>query len=95
LLKAGVRLRAYRMGRKKLVDAEPGGTFFFDLKDDPGEQDDVAMTERLTVATLRESLEAWRERLHLPDLRAAVGAPPAAAMDPAQRERLRQLGYVE
>jgi uncharacterized sulfatase len=95
LLEKRARLRAYRVGRAKLVDAEPGGTFLFDLEHDPGEADDVAMGQRMTVASLRESLDAWRERLGIPDLRAAVGKPAPKPVDPAARERLRQLGYVE
>jgi arylsulfatase A-like enzyme len=95
LLDERARLRAYRVGRQKLVDAEPGGTFFFDLDADPGEAHDVAMQQRSRVATLRDSLEGWRERLGLRDLRAAVGAPAPAPIDPAARDRLRQLGYVE
>ncbi len=95
LMEKKARFRAYRIGRQKLVDAEPGGTFFFDLEHDPGERDDVAMSQRMTVASMRESLDAWRERLGIPDLRAtATGAAPKP-VDPAARERLRQLGYVE
>ena len=37
LLEPRTRYRAFRSGRWKLVDAEPGGTFLFDLKTDPGE----------------------------------------------------------
>jgi arylsulfatase A-like enzyme len=62
------RVRAYRAPRWKLVDVEPGGTFLFDLDQDPDENDDVAMRERLTVARLREELDAWRERVRIPDL---------------------------
>ena len=95
LLAKHARFRAYREGRRKLVDAEPGGTFFFDLDADPGEDHDVSMRDRLLVAQLRERLDAWRERLGLPDLRAAATGPTAPPVDPAARERLRQLGYVE
>jgi hypothetical protein len=52
------------------------------------------MKERMALAPMREDLQAWIERLGLPDLRAAVGAP-VKAVDPAARERLRQLGYAE
>jgi arylsulfatase A-like enzyme len=95
LLAKKARFRAYRVGRHKLVDAEPGGTFFFDLDHDPGEAHDVAMPQRMTVASVRESLDEWRERLGIPDLRAAAAGPAAKLIDPGARERLRQLGYVE
>jgi arylsulfatase A-like enzyme len=94
LLEKRARFRAYRAGRAKLIDAEPGGTFLFDLAADPGEVKDVSMQERLRVGALREELLAWTERLGLPDLNAPAGAP-APPVDPAARERLRQLGYVE
>jgi len=86
LLELNARLRAYRLGRQKLVDAEPGGTFLFDLDEDPGEEHEVSMKRRLDVATLREELDAWRERVGIPDLRAAVGKGVAPAPKP---------GYVE
>lgn len=95
LLEKRARFRAFRSGRQKLVDAEPGGTYFFDLDDDPGEEHDASMKERLAVGRLREALVGWTERLGLPDLRAPVGAPPPKTIDPTARERLRQLGYAE
>ena len=76
LLAKQARFRAYREGRRKLVDAEPGGTFFFDLDEDPGEEHDVSMRDRLLVGRLREHLDVWREELGLPDLRTAVAGPP-------------------
>lgn len=94
LLERRARLRAYRDGRMKLVDAEPGGTFLFDLDDDPSEEHEVSMKKRLDVARLREELDAWRERVGIPDLRATVATGGARPVDPAARERLRQLGYV-
>lgn len=94
LLAKKARFRAFRSGRRKLVDAEPGGTFLFDLDDDPGEEHDLSMKDRLDLAPMREDLQQWTERLGLPDLRAAVGAP-VKPVDPAARERLRQLGYAE
>jgi arylsulfatase A-like enzyme len=95
LLEKKARFRAYRVGPQKLVDAEPGGTFLFDLYHDPGETDDVAMPQRMTVAALRESLDEWRDRLGIPDLRAVAAGAAPKPVDPAARERLRQLGYVE
>jgi arylsulfatase A-like enzyme len=86
LLRRRARLRAYRRGREKLMDAEPGGTFLFDLDEDPGEEHEVSMKRRLDVASLREELDAWRERVGIPDLRAAVGK----GVDPAPKP-----GYVE
>src|SRR5258708_40261026 len=83
------------MGRRKLVDAEPGGTFLFDLDEDPGEEHEVSMKRRLDVAPLREELDAWRERVGIPDLRAAVGKPPPKPVDAAAQEQLRQRGDAE
>jgi arylsulfatase A-like enzyme len=74
LLDRTARFRAYLVGPRKLVDVEPGGTFLFDLADDPGETRDAAMAHRTMVASLRESLDQWRERLGIPDLRAAIGS---------------------
>jgi arylsulfatase A-like enzyme len=74
LLARGARFRAYREGRRKLVDSEPGGTFFFDLDEDPGEGHDVSMRDRLLVGPLREHLDVWRQALGLPDLRARAPA---------------------
>jgi arylsulfatase A-like enzyme len=70
LLEKRARFRVYRVGRRKLVDAEPGGTFLFDLDADPGEEHDVAMKKRRKVGQVREQLDDWRERLGIPDLRA-------------------------
>src|SRR5262249_12125249 len=92
LLETKARFRAYRVGRRKLIDAEPGGTFFFDLETDPDEGHDVAMSQRLAVATMRESLDAWRERLGIPDLRAAAAGAAPKRVDAAVPERPKQLG---
>jgi arylsulfatase A-like enzyme len=93
LLEKNVRFRAFRSGPLKLVDAEPGGTFLFDLAHDPGEMHDVAMSRRLEVGGLRDDLAEWVEKLGLPDLAAA--ATKSVPVDPAVRERQRQLGYAE
>jgi len=95
LLRKDARLRAYRSGRRKLVDAEPGGTFLFDLDADPGEEHDDSMRERLAIGAMRDELATWIERLGLPDLNARVAGGAVPAVDAAARERLRRLGYVE
>ncbi|HEV7732826.1 MAG TPA: sulfatase [Candidatus Binatia bacterium] len=94
LLRHDRRFRAYRSGTEKLVVDSAGGQWLFDLQVDPGETRDVAAARPDRVTRLRSDLEAWVQALGLPALDAAVtaAAPP---MDPAARERLRALGYVE
>jgi hypothetical protein len=67
---ARARLRAFRSGRDKLVQAEPGGVFLFHLGDDPGEERDASMRDRIVVGRLRDELDDWTARLGLPDLAA-------------------------
>jgi len=93
LLERNARFRAYRSGRLKLVDAEPGGTFLFDLEHDPDEARDVSMQRRLEVGGLRDDIGAWLDRLHLPDLAAAATKSAPTSVDTTVRERA--LGYAE
>lgn len=94
LLRHDRRYRAYRAGTEKLVVDSTGGTWFFDLAVDPAERHDLAPLYPDRVKRLRGELDAWASALGLPALDAAVDAA-APPMDPAARDRLRALGYVE
>ncbi len=97
LLDNSVRLRAYRSGPLKLVETSAGKAFLYDLSADPDEDHDLAAERPEEVARLRRELDTWCAAMGIPGLGAAgAGAGDAAAtMDPAARERLKALGYVE
>lgn len=90
-----LRYRALRDGALKLVETSRGGHLLFDLASDPDERRDLAAERPEEVARLAAALEQVRARLALPKLDADLAAGPAAELDPATRERLRQLGYAE
>jgi arylsulfatase A-like enzyme len=96
LLRLDVRQRAYRADDTKLVEASDGARFAFDLAADPAESRDLAAERPDEVARLVSELATWRTALGLPALDAPVqeSAPPVE-LDPAARERLKALGYVE
>jgi arylsulfatase A-like enzyme len=75
----------------KLVVHPDGGTELYDLRADPGETRDLAAGEPERVDAMREELtQALRARRRL--------APPADGtpeLTPAERDRLRALGYLE
>jgi arylsulfatase A-like enzyme len=95
LLRHDRRYRAYRGGTDKLVVDSAGGTWFFDLAVDPDERHDLAPLYPDRVKRLRGELDMWTATLALPALDAPIDAAPPPPMDPAARERLRALGYVE
>jgi arylsulfatase A-like enzyme len=95
LLARETRFRAYRVASRKLIEASPGTPHLFDLARDPGETQDLAANEPAEVARRRAELETVRAGLGLPALDAPVGRGAAPVVDPAARERLRALGYVE
>jgi arylsulfatase A-like enzyme len=95
LLRQDIRFRAFRVGRRKLVETSAGTFHLFDLDADPTEARDLAPAEPDAVARLRGELETWRAALGLAPLDAPVGGGPAPEIDPAARERLRALGYVQ
>jgi hypothetical protein len=67
----------------------------FDVAADVAEARDQAPTHSDEVARLTAELETWRDALALPPLDAPVGTSAVPDVDPAARERLRALGYVE
>jgi len=87
-----------RAGGRKLIEASVGtlGTLrLFDLAADLTEARGLAPAEPDAVARLRGELETWRAALALAPLDALAGGGPAPEIDPAARERLRTLGYVQ
>ena len=61
----------------------------------PGELEDLSRTDPEERERLERELDDWTAALGLPAIDAAPerGAPPE--LDPAARERLKALGYVE
>jgi len=76
-------LRAYRIGRRKLIDAPRAE--LYDLGADPGETRNLFGEDRGPASRLKQALAAFRA-----NERAAVAEPA----DPEVAERLRALGYV-
>lgn len=97
LLKQDVRRRSYRVGQKKLIQVSSPGSlksYLFDLATDPGEEHDIAAEQPEEVARLIAELEAWQGGLGLPAIDAEVGGGAVPEVDPAARERLKSLGYL-
>ncbi len=91
----GRRYRALRDGSWKLVESSAGERFLYDLAEDPGESHDVAAERPQELARLAARLEEARVALGLPALDVDLARGEATELDPATKERLRQLGYVE
>jgi arylsulfatase A-like enzyme len=93
---SGQHLRAYRSGSWKLVEANRGGPFLFDLERDPTEARNLAAERPEEVKRLAAELEAARVRLGLPRLAEINRAgAPAPQLDAATQQRLRELGYLK
>ena len=90
-----VRIRTYRAGPLKLVETSGGRVLLFDLASDPGETTDLAESRPQDVARLMQELDDWRAALGLPAIDAVVEYGETPEVDPAARERLKALGYVE
>jgi arylsulfatase A-like enzyme len=55
---------AIRLGDYKLLEYFENNTVqLFNLKDDPGEQNDLAQAQPKKAADLRERLQAWRQEV--------------------------------
>ena len=93
LLDVRTRYRAYRVGTKKLVETSDGPDRLFDLAE--GETRDLASEQPEEVARLKAELDTWRRALGIPSIDAPIDREAAPELDPAARERLRNLGYVE
>lgn len=82
--------RSVRMkGFKLIEDTQSRKRILFDLADDPGELRDVAAAEPQRLRELEHSLEQWRVANPRPE------EIPGLSLSPAERERLRSLGYLE
>ncbi|HYB99001.1 MAG TPA: sulfatase [Candidatus Limnocylindrales bacterium] len=97
LAQGDARMRVYRAGTHKLVQTSSGHAAVFDLSSDPGEQRDLASSQPNKVTEMTAELDTWRAALGIPALDAAghAGKPVPQDLDPAAKERLRALGYVE
>jgi arylsulfatase A-like enzyme len=93
----GSRLRMLRDGSWKLVETSKGERFLFDLAADPGETRDLAAERPADLARVAKRMVATVAELGLPPLDGAAGTTgdEPAELDPATKERLRALGYVE
>ncbi len=71
------------------------GSEAYDLLADPGEQEDLMSGDTLSEGgvAVREALEWWIESLE--PMEEKEDTKSAAKMSPAERERLRALGYVK
>jgi arylsulfatase A-like enzyme/cytochrome c-type biogenesis protein CcmH/NrfG len=76
-------LFAWRTARHKMIEAPRPE--LYDLRNDPGEANDLAARETGRLAEMREKIEAARSQ-----------TPPSASVDvdPESAEMLRALGYV-
>jgi arylsulfatase A-like enzyme len=91
----GARIRTYRAGSWKLVVTSKGNRFLFDLATDPGETRNLADARPEKLASLLSELDTWRAALALPAIDEEREYHEVPDLDPAARERLRALGYVE
>jgi arylsulfatase A-like enzyme len=69
---------------------EAGDVELYDLAHDPGEQSNLATSEPERTADLQTRLAAWMIAHGV-----GIEAAPAPAVSPADRDRLRALGYVD
>ncbi|MCZ6784292.1 MAG: sulfatase [Proteobacteria bacterium] len=80
---------AMRAGRWKIiVGPEEDRVELYDLDSDPAERAELAADLPELAGELAERVASWRARVERPE--AAIGT-----VDPADRERLEALGYVE
>jgi len=94
MLRSELRFRSYRVDELKLVDVSDGSGFLFDLRIDPDENDDRSDDRTPELVRLRSELESWQAALGLAALDSeSWGGTPT--IDPAARERLRALGYID
>jgi arylsulfatase A-like enzyme len=92
----GVRYRALEVDGWKLVEDSLGHRWLFQPGEDPDELDDRAKARPELAARLSLELDSVVKGLGLGDINAEkLGPGGHVALDPAARERLRSLGYVQ
>lgn len=93
-----LRYRVYRSGDYKLIVEHDGDLdvfSLFNLAEDPNELVDLAAREPQVLTRVQAELRDWQKRLGLPDLGAPIDAAAEMEMDPATRDQLKALGYLE
>jgi arylsulfatase A-like enzyme len=92
----GVRYRAFEEEGWKLVEDSEGNRWLFRPEEDPEETQDLAGAYPDRVARLASKREAVTRALGLGALDAdKLGPGGHVALDPAARERLKSLGYLQ
>ena len=81
-------LRCLRTPATKVIWASDGNHALYDLRLDPHETTNLYTQEPQLAQEYLDLLEAGRPPVGAPPL------PPAPPMDPAMRQRLRDLGYL-
>ena len=81
-------LRCLRTPATKVIWASDGNHALYDLRLDPHETTNLYTQEPQRAKEYLDLLEAGRPPVGAPPL------PPAPPMDPAMRQRLRDLGYL-
>jgi arylsulfatase A-like enzyme len=95
-----VDLESLRTGDYKLLRARkqtpenPDSYKLFDLRRDPGEQDDVAAKLTDTASALKESLQHWRAFIESPTSGSAKQDVALEDLSPAELNSLHALGYI-
>ncbi len=106
--KVEIPLVSVQSGRRKLIRSNVDGGFayaYFDAEADPGERQDLYGSRSSEVADLKELLTSYEpvmaglhRRAREARVRFALGrdeSPNQVEIDPAVKEKLRALGYVE
>lgn len=90
------RLFSIRSAREHYISDLVGpGTFFFDLREDPAERENLSPSGAAREAALAERLAGWIGAYDAARREKTVRREPEQALGPELRDRLRALGYVE
>jgi arylsulfatase len=81
---------AVRTARWKLIESAEGRIELYDLRNDPGEREEVSARHPEERQRLQAALAAWRKRVQPGDR--GAGAP--VALDAEREAELRALGYL-
>lgn len=86
------RFRSWRsvvLGDHKLIlDVKTGQVSLYDIENDPGEKHDLSASQPERAEALRQRIEDWDHLLQAPT------SPLEVEIDPEERRRLEQLGYL-